>query len=168
MPWPSLRTVCIIHNACKCTFVQILFCIPKKKRCISLLGAVASAAKATGATNALGELLDLDDVGRDDALEDELGDAVAFLDLVVGLGVVEEEHLDLAAVVGVDDARARVDEVLGGEAGAGSDAAVCVFLRVSPGPILGANRCRNTETEQEKKKKKKQDRAYKYQAGQQC
>jgi hypothetical protein len=39
--------------------------------------------------------------------------------------VVEEQHLDRAAVVGVDDARARVDEVLGGEAGAGRDAAVC-------------------------------------------
>lgn len=86
--------------------------------------AVAGAAKAARAADALLELLDLDDVGGHDALQDELRDAVAVLDLVVGVGVVEEQHLDLAAVVGVDDAGARVDEVLGRQAGAGSDAAI--------------------------------------------
>lgn len=85
---------------------------------------LARAAEAARAADALLELLHLDHVGGDDALEHQLGDAVALLDLVVGLGVVEEQHLDLPAVVGVDDARARVDEVLGREAGAGGDAAV--------------------------------------------
>jgi hypothetical protein len=84
----------------------------------------ARAAKPAGAPHALLELLHLDDIGRVDALEDELGNAVALLDLVVRLGVVEEQHLHLAAVVGVDDARARVDEVLGRKAGAGSNTAV--------------------------------------------
>jgi hypothetical protein len=38
--------------------------------------------------------------------------------------VVEQQHLELPAVVLVDDAGARVDKVLGGEAGARRDAAV--------------------------------------------
>lgn len=38
--------------------------------------------------------------------------------------MVEEEDLDLAAVVRVDDAGASVDEVLGGETGARGNAAV--------------------------------------------
>lgn len=84
----------------------------------------AGAAKAAGAAHALLELLDLDDLGGVYALDDELGDALALLDLEVGVGVVKEQHLDLAAVVGVDDARARVDEVLGCQAGPGGDAAV--------------------------------------------
>lgn len=88
---------------------------------------VAGAAKATGATDTLLELLHLLHLGGDDALEDELRDAVALLDLVVGVGVVEQQHLDLAAVVGVNDARASVDEVLGGEARSGSDTAVYSF-----------------------------------------
>lgn len=79
-----------------------------------------------GATHALVELLDLDHGRRVDALDDELGDAVALLHLVVGLAVVEQQHLDVAAVVGVDDARARVDEVLGCQSGAWGDAAICL------------------------------------------
>ena len=39
--------------------------------------------------------------------------------------MVEQQDLDGAPVVGVDDAGARVDEVLGREAGARGDAAVC-------------------------------------------
>lgn len=91
----------------------------------------AGAAKAARAAHALRQLLDLDDVGRHDALQDELRDAVALLDRKVGVGVVKQQHLDLPAVVGVNDARARVDEVLGREAGAGRDAAVCVCVLVS-------------------------------------
>lgn len=41
--------------------------------------------------------------------------------------MVEEEDLDLAAVVCVDDAGAGIDEVLGCEAGAGGDAAICLL-----------------------------------------
>lgn len=96
---------------------------------ISLFGrVVAGAAKPARTTHALLQLLDLLDLGRHDALQHELRDAVALLDGVVGVGVVEQQHLDLAAVVGVDDARARVDEVLRGEAGARRDAAVCEKL----------------------------------------
>ena len=41
--------------------------------------------------------------------------------------MVEEEDLDLAAVVCIDDAGAGIDEVLGCEAGAGGDAAICLL-----------------------------------------
>ena len=71
------------------------------------------------------ELLHLDNLGSVDALEHQLRDAVALLDGEVGIAVVEEEDLHLAAVVCVDDAGTGIDEVLGGEAGAGGDAAVC-------------------------------------------
>lgn len=80
--------------------------------------------------------LDLDGVGRDDALEDELGDAVTLghcegvmrhlqrlarvadghsrvLTFVVRVGQVEEEHSDLATVVGVNDTSADVNHELG-------------------------------------------------------
>jgi hypothetical protein len=38
--------------------------------------------------------------------------------------VVEQQDLDLAAVVGVDDTGARVNEVLGGQTGARGNAAI--------------------------------------------
>lgn len=90
----------------------------------------AGAAEAAGAADALLELGDLDHVGGVDALDDELGDAVALADRKVGVAVVEQQHFHLAPVVGVDDARARVDEVLGGQAGAGGDAAVFFWVNV--------------------------------------
>lgn len=86
--------------------------------------ATASASEATGTTHALLELLHLDNLGRVDALNDELGDAVTLLDLEVGVGVVEQQDLDLTAVVGINDAGAGVDEVFGRETGAGCDTTV--------------------------------------------
>lgn len=59
--------------------------------------------------------LDLDDVRSDDALEDELGDAVSLCDLVVLIAQVEQEDVDLATVVGIDHACARVDHELARE-----------------------------------------------------
>jgi len=84
----------------------------------------ACAAESSSAPNALLKLLHLDYLRRIDALEYELCDAVALAHGEVGIAVVEQQHLDLAAVVGVNDARARVDEVLGCEAGARGNAAV--------------------------------------------
>ena len=82
------------------------------------------APEAASAADALLELLNLDNLGGVDALNDELRDAVALLDLEVGVGMVEEQNLDGAAVVGVDHAGARVDEVLGCQTRARRDAAV--------------------------------------------
>ena len=42
--------------------------------------------------------------------------------------MVEQQHLDVAAVVGIDDAGARVDEVLGGEARPGRNTAIWTEL----------------------------------------
>lgn len=75
-----------------------------------------SASKSASATDALLQLLHLLDLGSDDPLKDQLGNPVPLLNLVVGVRVVEEQNLDLAAVVGVDNARTGVDEVLGSEA----------------------------------------------------
>lgn len=77
---------------------------------------MASAAEAASASHALFQLLHLDNLGGIDALENQLCDAVALLDLKVGLSVVEQENLDFAAVVGIDDTGASVDEVLRGKA----------------------------------------------------
>lgn len=60
------------------------------------------------------QLLHLQHLGRVNPLDHELGDAVALGDSEIHVRVVEQQDLDLAAVVGVDDAGARVDEVLGG------------------------------------------------------
>ena len=76
---------------------------------------LASAAEATRAAHALLQLLDFSNFGSVDPLEHQLRDAVAFFDLVICLGMVEEEYLDLAPVVGVDDTGTGVDEVLRGE-----------------------------------------------------
>lgn len=82
------------------------------------------APKPAGTTNTLLQLLDLLDLGGDDSLQHQLGNPVALLHLVVRVGMVEEQDLDLSAVISVDDARAGVDEVLGGEARSGGNSAV--------------------------------------------
>ena len=76
---------------------------------------LTSASKTTSTSNTLLELLDLNNLGCVDALEDQLSNAVTLLDLKVGLVVVEEKNLDLATVIGIDNASASVDEVLGSE-----------------------------------------------------
>src|SRR4051812_42923652 len=84
----------------------------------------ASRTKASRAAHALLELLHLDHVGRVDALKYQLGNAIPFLDGEVRLSVVEQQYLDLAAVVSVNDACARVDEIFDREARARRDTAV--------------------------------------------
>ena len=76
---------------------------------------LTSASETTSTSNTLLELLDLNNLGCVDALEDQLSNAVTLLDLKVGLVVVEEKNLDLATVIGIDNTSASVDEVLGGE-----------------------------------------------------
>jgi hypothetical protein len=76
---------------------------------------LTSASEAASTSDTLLELLDLDNLGCIDALEDKLGNAVTLLDLKVGLVVVEKKDLDLATVIGIDDTSTCVDKVLGGE-----------------------------------------------------
>lgn len=64
------------------------------------------------------DLVHLLDLRVLDLLEDELRHAVAALDGEVLGRVVEQDHAHVAAVVGVDHAGARVDELLEREAGA--------------------------------------------------
>lgn len=80
--------------------------------------------------------VDLDDVGHRDPLQDELGDAVADVDLELAIAKIEEDDADLAAVIGVDDAGADVDAVLDGEAGARGDAAVAAGRDAQAQPRL--------------------------------
>lgn len=47
----------------------------------------------------------------------------------IDFGVVKKEDFDLASVVGVDDARARVDEVFDCEPAAGGNAAIYSGMR---------------------------------------
>lgn len=77
------------------------------------------------------QLLHFHHLGRVDPLDDKLRDPVPLLHLKVCVVVVEEKHFNGTPVVGVDDARARVDEVLGGETGAWGDAAVYLSYSLS-------------------------------------
>ena len=54
-------------------------------------------------------------------LDEQLGDAVALLDEMFAVGMIEQEDFDFPAVLGIDDARAAIEAVLGGEAAAGPD-----------------------------------------------
>ena len=64
-------------------------------------------------------------------LKHKLGDPIALLDLEADVAEIEEQDLERAAIVGVDDASANIDAVFRGEAGAGCDAAVCcVYVNV--------------------------------------
>jgi hypothetical protein len=83
-----------------------------------------SAAESASASNTLLQLLHLDNFRGIDALEDELGDTVVLLDDKVHVAVVEQQDLDLASVVGIDDARAGVDEILRSEPGPWGNATV--------------------------------------------
>lgn len=80
--------------------------------------------EAAGSSHTRLKLLHDDNFGRVDALDDELGNSITLLDGKIGIAQVEQDDLDLATVVSVDDASARVNAVLGGEAGAGGYAAV--------------------------------------------
>ena len=82
------------------------------------------APKPSSTTNTLLQLLDLLDFGGDDALQHQLGNPVSLFHLVIRVGMVEEQDLDLAAVIGVDDTRTGVDKVLGGKARSGRNPAV--------------------------------------------
>lgn len=88
---------------------------------------LSCATESTSAAYTLLELSDLDNFRGIDAFDDELSNTVTFGDSEVGVVVVEEEDLDLAAVVGVNDTSAGVDEMLACQAGAGGDTAICVI-----------------------------------------
>ena len=75
------------------------------------------------------------------SLKDQLRDPISFLDLEVGLGVVEQQDLNLATVVRIDDAGAGVNEVLGRKPAAWSDATVCRWSFCQQPGLL--NRYRN-------------------------
>lgn len=82
------------------------------------------AAESASTTNTLLQLLDFLDLGSDDALQHQLGNPVPLLHFVVCIGMVEEQDLDLAAVISVDDSRPGVDKVFGREARPGSNSAI--------------------------------------------
>jgi len=82
------------------------------------------AAEAAGTPYCVFQLINDDYAGHDDALDDELGDAVTDLDGEIVLGEVGEDDADGAAVVCVDYAGEGVDAVFVGEAGAGCYSAV--------------------------------------------
>ena len=81
----------------------------------------SSRTVAPVASDRVGEFLDLDEPGPLEPLDDQLGDPVAAAQLDrLARVVVDQHHLDLAAVAGVDGARGVHDRqpVPGGQAGA--------------------------------------------------
>ena len=105
-----------------------LFQIPSISSSLVLNLPHPRAPETPSTPNTLLQLLDLHDLRGIDPLQHKLRHAVALLDCEIDVRVVEQQHLDLAAVVGVNHAGAGVDEVLGGEAGAGGYAAVCRLI----------------------------------------
>lgn len=87
-------------------------------------GTLSSAPEATGTPDALLEFLDFHNFGVPDALNNELGDAIAFLHLEVLLPVVEEKYLYLTTVVCINDTCSSIDEVFRGKARSGCNTAV--------------------------------------------
>jgi hypothetical protein len=90
------------------------------------VGKAASRAKASGSTNTLRKLVDYENLGCIDlasirgvheiaedrvtySLNDQLCNPVAFVDGEVGLAEVEEQNLDRAAVVGVNDTGTNIN-----------------------------------------------------------
>lgn len=57
-------------------------------------------------------------------LQNQLRNAISLLHLEIHIRVIKQKNLDLSPVVCIDDARASINEVLRGEAGAGGDSAV--------------------------------------------
>lgn len=86
----------------------------------------AAGAEASVASVGFIQFVYLYEVDRGDFLDDELGYAVAFVDLdVVGGIQVDEDNLEFSSVVGVDETR-RIDyrqALLNGQAAAGLDKA---------------------------------------------
>ena len=71
--------------------------------------------------------LNLDSIAEEHLLENQLGNAIAFLDDKVLLTKVEENHANGTAVVIVDDTGTSVDKVLHSQARAGGHTAICAF-----------------------------------------
>ena len=59
-------------------------------------------------------------------LQNQLGNTITRLDWEIDVRVIEQEHLDLSAVVGINDTSTSVDEVLSSKTTTGSNAAVCI------------------------------------------
>lgn len=85
----------------------------------------ACTAKPTSTSLGALQLLHHDHVRVDDPLQHQLRASVPLRNLKVLVLMVEQQHKHRATVVIVDDARAGSDAMLGREAGARGDAAVC-------------------------------------------
>ena len=57
-------------------------------------------------------------------LQNQLRNTVTLVDSEIDIREVEQQHLHLATVIGIDDAGAGIDEVFRGETAAGGDTAV--------------------------------------------
>lgn len=77
---------------------------------------VSRATKAAHSPDALFQLLDLHHLWGIDALQNQLRNTIALLDVKARLSMVEQQNLDFAAIIGVDDTSAGIDKVLRGEA----------------------------------------------------
>lgn len=92
----------------------------------------AGGTESRGAALGVAEMLHLLEHRVSDLLANDLRNAVADLHFEVALAEVEQEHFELAAVVGVNHSGADVDKVLDGETGARRDAAVVALGNGDP------------------------------------
>ena len=84
---------------------------------------LAGGAKTGTCAVGVVEVIDRYKLYRLDFLNEELRDAVAFLDEVFAIGVIEQENFHFAAVLGIDHSSAAIDAVFDCHATAGPDEA---------------------------------------------
>jgi hypothetical protein len=94
------------------------------------------AAKPTGTADTLLELLHLHNIRGINPLQHKLRHPVALGNSKVGVGVVKQQNLNWTPVIGVDDARPRVDKVLDCQTGARGNTAVCVTKLANCGTLM--------------------------------
>lgn len=86
----------------------------------------ASRSESTDSSNSLCQFFEADfnNVGVQDLFDEKLSDAFTSLDIEIGLTKVEEQNLDFAAIVFVNNACSNVDEILDCESGTRCNASI--------------------------------------------
>lgn len=105
-------------NACK-----VVACLPNHDRNVKILSAIergknvgcetAGGTKTSSTTNTIWKLSDNSDFWGIDPLDDQLCNSVTVLDSKVLLAEIEQQHLEWATVIFVNDTGTDINRVLG-------------------------------------------------------
>ena len=101
----------------------VIACNQRSASCLSSPEESAGRTKTVAGSIGGVEVVDGQKFHGLDFLDEELRDAVAFLDEVFAVGVIEQEDFDFAAVLGIDHPGAAIDAMFDGHATARPDEA---------------------------------------------